>query len=489
MGIFDRASPVVEKIGVGSIILVFFGVFVAMCVTVPVPPILSDPKDLEALNTGDQAWMLASTALVLLMTPGVAFFYGGMIQHKNVVATMMQVFVALAIIPMLWAIVGFSFAFGPTAAAGLFGHPGAYGLMYNVGAAPNPDLAPTIPLTLFFLFQMVFAVITPTLIIGAVADRVNVSALCIFVGIWHILVYCPLAHMVWHPSGIIRKFGVIDFAGGTVVHMSSGYSALAAAKYLGHGLKPPAGFEHLMEPANVPYVVLGTTFLWFGWFGFNAGSALGSGPLTALAFFNTNASAASAMITWMLMDIIRGKKMRATGACVGAVIGLVSVTPASGFVNSGAAFLIGIIGAVCCSGMQELMERYGRKYVDDTLDVFACHGFGGTVGMVCTALFSTVTVNPAAVDGAFYGKPLELAKCLLVIVIIVPWFLIFTWGCLWFTDLFLSLRVSDEEMLKGLDVSKHGERAFYTGEPSHADVVIDGKGPAKPAATVAAPPV
>jgi Amt family ammonium transporter len=272
--------------------------------------------------------------------------------------------------------------------------------------------------------------------------------------------------MVWYPTGLIRMFGVIDFAGGTVVHMSSGWGALAAAVYLGKSLhfKEHELFHMEREPANVPYVVLGTAFLWIGWFGFNAGSAVAAGALASQAFLNTNSAAASAMLTWILMDNLRGHKLRATGACVGAVIGLVAITPAAGFVNVGAALLIGMIGAVCSSGAQELMERFGKQYISDTAEVFVCHGVGGTVGMILTSLFATVTVNPAGTDGAFYGHGVHLGKTLAVLVVIVPWICIFTWGCMWVTDKIMSLRVSDEELLLGLDVSKHGERAIAVND-------------------------
>lgn len=472
-GLLDNASPLAIRLLCGGVLAVSFGVFIAMLVVAPMDPVTGIGADaaLKTLNTGDTAWMLVSTALVLLMTPGVAFFYGGMAQHKNVVSTIMQAFVPLAIIPILWSIIGFGLAFGPSppGSAGIIGDPaGLGGLMFGVGAAPNADLAATIPLSVYWAFQLVFAVLTPSLLIGSIADRVNPSALCLFISLWHLVVYCPLAHMVWHPTGLIRVWGVLDFAGGTVVHMSSGYAALVAAVYLGRTLKIPVEddsglFSSIKEPANVPIVMLGTALLWFGWFGFNAGSAGAANALAGQAFINTNAAAATAMLAFMLMDVIRGHKMRATGACVGAVIGLVAVTPAAGYVTLGAASLIGIIGAMVCSGIMELMEHYGSRYVDDSLDVFACHGVGGTVGMVCTALFCTTGANTGGAMGAFYNNPLELAKTLAVLFAIVPWICIFTWGCLWVTDRFLSLRASDLEILEGLDVSKHGERAVAVG--------------------------
>ncbi|WIA23173.1 hypothetical protein OEZ86_010065 [Tetradesmus obliquus] len=500
MGLLDNASPAVSKGIVVSVLLGMTAIFVAMCVTVPTGPITGVDADLSSINSGDCAWMLISAAIVLLMTPGVCFFYCGMGHHKNVVSTIMQALLPLAIIPIVWATVGFGLAFGDSVngSYGIFGSPVKYGLLHNVGAVPEPAFAGTIPLSLFAVFQGAFAIITPALLIGSVADRVNVSSLCIFIGLWHVLVYCPLAHMVWHPTGLIRMFGVIDFAGGTVVHMSSGYAALIAALYLGPSRSAAAHSDmfEMKEPANVPYVVLGTALLFFGWFGFNAGSALAAGTLTALAFINTLAAAASAMLAWVLLDNLRGHKLRATGVCVGLVVGLIAITPAAamlawvlldnlrghklratvvcvglvvgliaitpaaGFVNTGAAFLIGVIGAVCCSGAQELMERYGNRFITDTSEVFVCHGVSGTVGMICTALFATTSVNEYAIDGAFYGNGIHLGKTLAVLCVLVPWVSVFTWGCLWVTDKIMSLRVSDEELLAGLDVSKHGERAM-----------------------------
>uniref|UniRef100_A0A383VXJ7 Ammonium transporter n=1 Tax=Tetradesmus obliquus TaxID=3088 RepID=A0A383VXJ7_TETOB len=478
-GFLDNASPGVMKGLSAAVLAALFAIFIAMSVTAPTGPITGDGEDLSTINTGDTAWMLVSSAIVLMMCPGIAFFYGGMVQSKNVVSTIMQAFLPLAIIPVVWSIVGFGLAFGESVpgSAGILGNPADLGgLMYKVGAAPLASLAATIPLSLFFVFQMVFAVVTPAIIIGSVADRVNVSSLCIFIALWHIIVYCPIAHMVWHPSGIIRVFGVLDYAGGTVVHMSSGFAGVAAAKYLGHSLASAgrramaAGSSssssegHVFwwdnpEPANVPIVVLGTTLLWVGWFGFNAGSALGAGAMASHVFMTTNAAAGTAMLGWLLMDQLRGHKIRATGACIGAVIGLVAITPAAGFVNYGSAALIGMIGAITCALVQEAMDRFGKKYLDDTLDVWACHGVGGTVGMICTALFTTTSVNPAGAQGAFYGNPLLLGKTLLVLVIVVPWFLVATWGCLWVTDKIMCIRVSDLEEMQGLDISKHGERA------------------------------
>jgi len=445
----------------GAALAVLFAVCVAMAVVPPTAPVMAaeDPS-LENLNTGDMAWIMVASAIVLLMTPGVSFFYGGMVRHKNVVATLMQGIVTLAIIPMIWCFIGFSLSFGEDAGyPGFIGNPSTYGLFKNVGAAPVADFSATIPLALFAIFQMMFAVITPSIVVGAICERVNFSALCLFVILWHLIVYCPLAHMVWHPKGLIRSFGVIDFAGGTVVHMSSGWAALAAAWFLGPSAHAGEGVLEVKEPANVPIVILGTALLWMGWFGFNGGSALAAGPLAVQAFLTTNTAAASAMATWLLMDQLRGLKFRATGVCAGALVGLVGITPGSGFVTVGAAALIGIITAIICNLAQLLMEKYGRKYVDDTLDVFACHGVGGTVGQFLTGLFATTAVNSAGADGAFYGNPMLVGKDVLVLVVLIPWLIVATLLCLWLTNLVLELRAADDDQLMGLDVSKHGERA------------------------------
>lgn len=384
-----------------------------------------------------------------------------MISAKNVVGTICTAIIPMTLIPLMWAFIGFSLAFGDDGFyPGFIGTPATYGLMYNVGGTPSPVLAGTIPLSVYFVFQCMFAVITPAIIIGSIADRVNISALCLFVPLWHLAVYCPIAHMVWHPDGIIRRYGVVDFAGGTVVHMSSGYASLVAAWYLGPSIHSRSPNAHAEGPANVPYVVLGTALLWFGWFGFNAGSAFTAGWLAGSAFLNTNTATAAAMLGWMLMDQIKGNKFKATGLCLGAVVGLVGITPACGYVNVGAAALIGLTTAIICSIAQLLMNKFAKKHVDDTLDVFACHGIGGTCGMIMTSLFQT----PAAgvVPGAFYGAGIELGKCLLVLVIIIPFFCLFTWGCLFVTNLFISMRVSDLEEIEGLDKSKHGETVLHS---------------------------
>eukprot|EP00877_Chromochloris_zofingiensis_P007883 jgi/Chrzof1/3348/Cz12g21220.t1 len=383
---------------------------------------------------------------------------GGAVSSKNVVATIMECFVALGLVTMLWTFYGFSLSFGADAGyPGFIGKPETYGLFHNVGAAPEPSLAPTIPLTVFALYQLMFAIITPTLIIGSFAERVNFPALCLFVFFWHTLVYCPLAHMTWHPQGLLRMFGVLDFAGGTVVHMSSGYAAVVGALFLGPSLKDTSGVPK--EPANVPFVILGTTLLWFGWFGFNAGSAIGASSLAGQAFLTTNSAAAAAMMTWLLMDNLRGKKSRATGVCFGAVVGLVAVTPSAGFVTIGGAMVIGIVAGIICNCGQKLMEHL-KSRVDDTLDVFACHGLGGTVGMISTSLFATTSANPAGANGLFYGDATLFWKTIVALLGVVAYVVLFSYFCYYLTNFIIPMRASEAEEKTGLDVTKHGERVL-----------------------------
>ena len=297
----------------------------------------------DPLVPGDVAWMLTATGLVLLMTPGLSFFYGGMVRFKNVVSTMLQSFVALGVISLLWVVVGFSLAFGDSL-GGVIGNPLTFFMFDGVGAATHPALAPTFPLLLFALFQLKFAIITPALITGAFAERVRFSSYLIFMLLFSVVIYSPLAHMTWHPDGLLRNWGVLDFAGGTVVHMSAGLAALAGALVLGRRQSHMANEAH--EPANIPYVLLGTGMLWFGWFGFNAGSALAASELAVMAFATTNTASAAAMLGWVFFDMLRGRKPSALGACIGAVVGLVAITPAAGFVSVRHSIAIGLIAAV-----------------------------------------------------------------------------------------------------------------------------------------------
>jgi Amt family ammonium transporter len=412
----------------------------------------TDPEQLN-LNNGDAAWVIVASALVLLMTPGAAFFYGGMVDHKNVISTMYQSFVTMGIVSILWVIVGFSLAFGKDAnGSGIMGYPKTYFMYNDVGGNPEPTLAPTIPLTIFSMFQLMFAIITAALISGSLAERVNFNSWMLFVCIWHILVYCPLAHMAFHPDGILRKYGLLDFAGGTVVEMASGYASLAGASFLG-----PRKNVHIGNPnSNIPFTLLGTAFFWFGWLGFNAGSALNAGPLACHTFATTNTAAAAAMITWIFLDKLTGRLPSVIGACNGCVVGLVAITPACGFVTVGSSMVIGVIGCIVCYFMGVYFNE--RTGIDDSLDVFTVHGVGGTVGIICTGIFCSNNVNPSAPNGLIYGQGLTLGKHLAIIVVIIPCILISSYACFYLVNLVIPLRVSALEEEHGLDISMHNER-------------------------------
>lgn len=320
------------------------------------------------INSGDVAWILVSSCLVLFMTPGVAFFYGGMVDHKNVISTMFQSFVSMGLVTVLWIFIGFSLCFGEDAnGSGVLGHPKTYFMFENTGNAPDGRLVKSIPLILYAMFQLMFAIITPVLISGSLAERVNFYSWMIFICVWHILVYCPLVHLVWHPDGALFKWGFVDFAGGVPIEMASGWGALAGAIFLG-----PRKNTGKHYPANIPHILLGTAIFWFGWLAFNAGSALTAGTLACNTFATTQAGASSAMITWIFLDILLGKPVTAVGACNGAVIGLVALTPSSGFITTGSGLLTGIIATVICYFIGNFMKE--RTGVDDTLDVFAVHG-------------------------------------------------------------------------------------------------------------------
>src|SRR6188474_1240478 len=352
----------------------------------------------EGINSGDVAWMLAATCLVLLMTPGLAYFYGGMIDTKNIISTMLQSFIAMGVISVLWIVVGFSLAFGEDV-GGVVGNPASFFMFQNVLDGKPWSLAPTIPLVLFAFFQLKFAIITPALITGTFAERIRFKSYILFLVLFSLLIYAPLAHWTWHPDGFLFKWGVLDFAGGTVVHMSAGFAALAASIYLRNkGVEKTA-----IAPANVPFVLLGTGLLWFGWFGFNAGSALGANSLAASAFATTNTASAAAGLAWILFDAVRGKKPSALGFCIGAVVGLVAITPAAGFVTIPSSLFIGTFAAMISNFV---ISWKSKTSLEDTLDVFPCHGVGGAVGMLMTALFAHQAVNAANTtgNGLFFGE-------------------------------------------------------------------------------------
>ncbi|MEX1187840.1 MAG: ammonium transporter [Bacteroidia bacterium] len=399
------------------------------------------PELTSQIDKADTAWMLISSAFVLLMTPGLSFFYGGMINKKNVISTMLQSFVALGVISVIWVLVGFSLAFGDSI-GGIIGNPLTYLNFKNVGLEPNAQFSATIPFLLFALFQLKFAIITPALITGSFAGRVRFRSYILFMVLFSIFIYSPLAHMTWHPDGLFRKWGVLDFAGGTVVHMSAGFAALAGAIYLGK--RKQAVESH----ANVPYVILGTGLLWFGWFGFNAGSALGANGDAVIAFANTNIASATAMITWLFYERMLGRKMSAVGACIGAVVGLVAITPAAGFVNIGQSMIIGFISAIISNWMIYLKNKSG---IDDTLDVFPSHGIGGVVGMLLTGVL-------AANVGLIYGETSTFYSHLLALVITAVYTLGGSFLLFKIVDVLLRMRVREDQEEIGLDLSQHGEQ-------------------------------
>jgi Amt family ammonium transporter len=433
----------------------------ATTVTTPAP--LPELK----IDTGDTAWLLTSSALVLLMTPGLAFFYGGLVRRKNALATIMQSFIIIGVVSIQWVLWGYSLAFGPDLGGGLLGGLNWIGLN-GVGLEPNPAYAATVPHQAFMIFQMMFAVITPALITGAFAERIRFKAFLFFTLIWATVVYDPIAHWVWSCTGtldaagacagtpgILRSFGALDFAGGTVVHISSGVSALVAAIVLGRRL----GFgEEPLEPHDGTMVVLGASLLWFGWFGFNAGSALASGALATSAFVVTHVATAMAAITWMTMSWVHKGNPSVLGAAAGAVAGLVAITPASGFVQPTGAILIGLgAGVFCYLAVIWIKDRIG---VDDALDVWGVHGVGGTWGALATGLFATTAVNSAGGNGLFYGNPQQFLIQLGAVAASWIWAGLMTFVILKAIDAVIGLRVHPEEELAGLDASLHGESAY-----------------------------
>jgi Amt family ammonium transporter len=393
------------------------------------------------IDSGDTAWMIVASAFVLLMTPGLSFFYGGMVNKKNIISTMLQSFIALGVISILWVVVGFSLAFGESI-GGIIGNPFTYFAFKDVGLEPNPDFSSTIPFLLFALFQLKFAIITPALITGSFAGRVRFRSYIFFMLLFSIFIYSPLAHMTWHPDGLFRNWGILDFAGGTVVHMSAGFAALAGAMFLGKRKE----ISH--NPTNVPYVILGTGLLWFGWFGFNAGSALGANSDAVIAFANTNIASATAMITWVFYERMLGRKMSAVGACIGAVVGLVAITPAAGFVNIGQSMFIGFIAAIISNLAIHLKNKTG---IDDTLDVFPSHGVGGIVGMLLTAVFASEV-------GLIYGETTTFFFHLLGLLIVSVFCFGGSYLLYMFVDKVLTMRVREDQEERGLDLSQHGER-------------------------------
>jgi Amt family ammonium transporter len=428
----------------------FFGLMVIAIVSVFIPslPVLDNGK----YNQADIAWLLVATALVFLMTPGLAFFYGGMVNRKNVLSTMMKSVVAAGLVGVLWIVVGYSLCFG-TSVKGIIGNPLSHLFYKGVVSSAPWTLAPTIPKSLFSMFQLMFAIITPGLVVGAIAERMRFVSYVLFTVLFSLLVYAPLAHWSWHPDGFLAKMGALDFAGGTVVHISAGCAALAGAIVLKRRKIHIQKIE--TSPANIPYVLIGTGLLWFGWFGFNAGSALAANSLAVSAFSSTNTAAAAAGLSWMFFDVLKGKKPSVVGFCVGAVVGLVAITPAAGFVAVPQSIFIGVTAAVI-SNIAVFVKSKSR--LDDTLDVFPCHGIGGMVGMLMTGIFATKAVNAGGNNGWAYGNAdfffiqVKAMGCAVIYSFIVS-FLIFK-----FINFIVPMRVSNAEEEAGLDASQHNEK-------------------------------
>lgn len=404
------------------------------------------------INSGDTAWVLVSSALVMLMTPGLAFFYGGMVRRKNILSILMQCFIVLCVISLQWVLWGYSLAFGP-------GSPFVGGLSWlglnGVGLEPNPDYAATVPHQAFMIFQAMFAVITPALIIGAFAERMKFSAFLIFIVLWATFVYDPLCHMVWAVGGYLRNMGALDFAGGTVVHINAGIAGLVTALMIGRR----RGYENKPTPLhNLPFVVLGASLLWFGWFGFNAGSALGAGALATSAFVVTHIAAAAAGLSWALLEWKVSGKPTIFGTATGAVAGLVAITPASGFVNVTGAIFIGLLVSVFCYiAVSVIKPKLGY---DDSLDAFGVHCIGGIWGALATGLFATKVINSAGNDGLFYGNPALFIIQLKTVAITIVYSAVVTFIIYKIVDMVIGVRVDDKEEAMGLDLTQHHEQAY-----------------------------
>jgi Amt family ammonium transporter len=404
------------------------------------------------INSGDTAWVLISSALVLLMTPGLAFFYGGMVRKKNVLSVLMQCFIIMCVLSLQWVIFGYSLSFAPR--GGFWGGLSWLGLK-GVGLEPYTDYAATIPHQAFMIFQAMFAIITPALIIGAFAERMKFSAFVLFTLLWATFVYDPLCHWVWGMGGWLRNLGALDFAGGTVVHINAGIAALVTAIILGKRVNLD---KNTPTPHNLPFVVLGTGLLWFGWFGFNAGSALAANGLAVNAFVVTNTAAAAAGLSWALIEWVRNGKPTIFGVCSGAVAGLVAITPAAGFVSVIPAIIIGLLVSVFCfTAVAVIKPKLGY---DDSLDAFGVHCVGGIWGALATGLFASKAVNPLGADGLFFGNPKQLAIQALTVLVTIGYTFVVTLVIYKLVDLLIGVRVKEEEELVGLDLTQHHERAY-----------------------------
>jgi Amt family ammonium transporter len=435
-----------KKVTVWVLLLVVAALFVPAAVRA------GDAPAVNAINTGDTAWILVSAALVMLMTPGLAMFYGGMVRKKNVLGTIMHSFVAIALVSVQWVLVGYSLAFGPDV-KGIIGGLDWAGLN-GVLLSPNKDYAPTVPHLAFMAYQMMFAIITPALISGAFAERMKFSAYLIFTVAWTTVVYDPVAHWVWGTGGWLKQTGVLDFAGGIVVHATSGFSALAAALYIG---KRKGFLQEAMPPHDLPMTVLGAGLLWFGWFGFNAGSALSSGELATMAFVTTHTAAVSATITWVIAEWVHRGKPTMFGAATGAIAGLATITPAAGYVGPMPALLIGVSAGLLCYTALNAKTKF--RY-DDSLDAFGVHGVGGTLGTVMAGLFASVAINSGGANGLFFGNPKQLAVQAEAVLLIAAYSFIVSLVLFKIIDKVIGLRVNKDEETEGLDITQHGEAGY-----------------------------
>jgi Amt family ammonium transporter len=419
------------------------------------PQLPSFQGDASTYSGADIAWILVATALVFIMTPGLAFFYGGMVHRKNIISTMIKSMVSAGVVSVIWISFGYSLSFGESL-NGIIGNPMTHLFFKDVvNGAPSLQggTAMTIPLLLFALFQLMFAIITPGLVVGAVAERIKFTSYILFIVLFIILVYAPLAHWSWHPQGFLFKMGALDFAGGTVVHISAGCAALAGAIVLKSRRSKLE--QHEIPPANIPYVLIGTGLLWFGWFGFNAGSALGANSLAINAFATTNTAAAAAGLAWMFFDVMKGRKPSVLGFCIGAVVGLVAITPAAGFVGIPQSIFIGLVAAIISNAAS---HAFKLSRVDDTLDVFPCHGIGGIVGMLMTGIFASKGVNAAGNDGLFYGNPAFFLTQLKAMLIVVTYSFTVSFLIFKFISIIMPLRVTEEDEELGLDATQHDEK-------------------------------
>ncbi len=403
----------------------------------------------DNINTADLAWLITATIFVLMMTPGLSFFYGGMVRKKNIISTILQSIIAMGIVSVLWVVVCFSLSFGDDI-GGVIGDPRTYFMFNNVGGqatdAFSTKMGLTIPLALYAIFQMKFAIITPSLITGSFAERVRFSAYMLFMVLFTVFVYCPLAHCTWHPDGLFSQMHVKDFAGGIVVHASSGIAALVGALFLGRR------HERKSEPANVPYVILGASLLWLGWFGFNGGSSLAANPQAIKAFLNTNTAAATAMLVWIFFDCVMGRKPSAMGAAVGGVVGLVAITPSAGWVSVRESILIAVITTIVCN---LACHWKNRTSVDDALDVFPTHGVGGIVGTILTGVFVYKYEPDLAAEGVSHAE--FFFNHVLAVIIVFVYTALMTYGLYWLTNKIIPMRVSEASERLGLDRSQHDE--------------------------------